>query len=52
MADKEKYIIEYMWGEKNPIHEEIEVNTDNISWTLDQIARNREGIEFVKIEKL
>ena len=50
--DKDKYIIEYTWGDKNPIHEEMEVVTDNISWTLDQIARNRAGIKFVQVYKI
>jgi|TARA_B100000902_G_C26698841_1_gene616119 hypothetical protein len=44
-----KYLIEFTWGNNNPIHEELEVETDDIKWTCDQIARNRGNIQFTKI---
>jgi len=46
---KKTYIIEYTWGIDNPIHEEMEVTTDNINWSLGQIARNRGGIIFKSV---
>ena len=47
-----KYLIEFSWGFDNPVHEELEVKTDNLDWTLEQIARNRGGIEFKNIKRL
>ena len=49
---KEKYIVEFTWGDNNPIHEEIELKTDDINWSLDQIGRHRNGIKFTKVEKI
>lgn len=46
---KKTYIIEYTWGIDNPIHEEMEVTTDDINWSLGQIARNRGGIIFKSV---
>ncbi len=48
----EKYLIEFTWGMENPIHEELEVETDNIEYTCDQISRNRGNITFTNITKL
>ena len=50
--EKTKYIIEYTWGDSNPIHEEMEVETDDINWTVEQIGRNRQYIKFIKVEKV
>tara|TARA_Y100000589_G_scaffold226259_1_gene213757 strand:- start:485 stop:652 length:168 start_codon:yes stop_codon:yes gene_type:complete len=50
--EKTKYLIEYTWGLDNPIREEMEVTTDDINWTLDQIARNRGGIRFTSVKEL
>ena len=49
---KQKYLIEYTWGYTNLVHEEQEVETDDIDWTLDQIDRHRGGIQFLKVQKL
>ena len=49
---KEKYIVEFTWGDNNPIHEEIELETDDINWSLDQIGRHRNSIKFTKVEKI
>ena len=35
---KSKYLLEYTWGIDNPVHEEQEIETDNIGWSLDQIV--------------
>ena len=45
-----KYLIEFTWGHDNPIHEEIEVETDDINFTCEQIARNRGNIKFTKVQ--
>ena len=49
---KQKYLIEYTWGYTNLVHEEQEVEIDDIDWTLDQIGRHRGGIQFLKVQKL
>ena len=49
---KQKYLIEYTWGYTNLVHEEQEVETDDIDWPLDQIGRHRGGIQFLKVQKL
>tara|TARA_B100000768_G_scaffold84958_1_gene80341 strand:+ start:337 stop:492 length:156 start_codon:yes stop_codon:yes gene_type:complete len=46
---KKTYLIEYTWGTDNPIHEEMEVTTDDINWSLGQIARNRSNIIFKSV---
>tara|TARA_B100000767_G_C19298956_1_gene342699 strand:+ start:200 stop:355 length:156 start_codon:yes stop_codon:yes gene_type:complete len=48
---KKTYIIEYTWGEDNPIHEEMEITTDDINWSLGQIARNRGNIKFTSVKE-
>jgi hypothetical protein len=50
--NKQKYLLEYTWGENNPMHEEIEIETDDINWTMDQISRHRNNIKFTKVIKL
>jgi hypothetical protein len=50
--EKEKYMIEFTWGDNNPIHEEMEIETDNINWSLDQIGIHRNCIKFTKVEKI
>ena len=47
-----KYLLEFSWGTDNPVHEEMEVEADDIAWTLDQIARNRGNIKFNKVKQL
>lgn len=49
---KSKYLLEYTWGIDNPVYEEQEIETDNIGWSLDQIARHRGNIKFIKVQKL
>jgi|TARA_B100000424_G_scaffold224204_1_gene184000 hypothetical protein len=49
---KQKYLIEYTWGYTMCQHEEQEIETDDIDWTLDQIGRHRGGIQFLKVQKL
>jgi len=46
---KKTYLLEYTWGENNLIHEEIEIKTDDINWTMDQISRHRNNIKFTKV---
>ena len=46
--NKQKYLLEYTWGHSNLMHEEIEIETDDINWTMDQISRHRNNINFVK----
>ena len=47
-----KYLIEYTWGGDNPIHESVEIETDDINFTLEQFARNRGGIQYTKVVKI
>lgn len=49
MVEKTKYLVEFTWGNDNPVREEMEVTTDDINWTLDQISRNRGNITFTKV---
>ena len=49
---KKKYLLEYTWGHSDLVHEEQEVETDDINWTLDQVARHRGNIKFIKVEQL
>ena len=48
----EKYLIEYTWGGDNPIHESVEIETDDINFTLEQFDRNRGGIQYTKVVKI
>ncbi len=48
---KDKYIIEFTWGE-NIVHESMEIETDDINWSLDQIGRHRNNIHFTKVERI
>lgn len=49
--EKDKYIIEFTWGDK-VVHESMEIETDDINWSLDQIGRHRNNITFIKVERI
>ena len=48
---KTTYIIEFTWGLDNPIREEMEIKTNDINYSLEQIARNRGGIRFTSVKE-
>ena len=38
-------------GLDNPIREEMEIKTNDINYSLEQIARNRGGIRFTSVKE-
>tara|TARA_Y100001972_G_C7557323_1_gene279999 strand:- start:344 stop:490 length:147 start_codon:yes stop_codon:yes gene_type:complete len=46
-----KYLLEFKWGTDNPVTESMEVETDDIAWTIDQIQRHRGGFHLIKCAK-
>ena len=46
-----KYLLEFKWAHENPVTESMEVETDDISWTIDQIQRHRGGFVLINCIK-
>ena len=47
---KERYEIEYSWGKYANLEETLIVETDNISYTIDQLGRNRTNFKINTIK--
>lgn len=46
------YLIEFTWGLDNSIKEEKQITTDDLDFTLDQLGRHRNNIQFIKIKQV
>lgn len=47
-----KYLIKYEWGESSLMQDSIELETDDLIFTLDQLGRHRPNIEFTQIKQI
>jgi len=47
-----KYLLEFEWGREVPVTESMEVETDDISWTIDQIQRHRGNFTLINCTKI
>ena len=47
-----KYLLEFEWGNEIPVKESIEIETDDLNWTIEQIQRHRGGFTLTKLKAI
>tara|TARA_R110002012_G_scaffold96393_1_gene232365 strand:- start:2975 stop:3121 length:147 start_codon:yes stop_codon:yes gene_type:complete len=46
-----RYLLEFKWGLENPVVESLEIETEDIAESIDQIQRHRGHFHLLKCEK-